>query len=187
MSKIGKKPIQIKEGTEVEIEGQNIKVKGEKGELFLKVRPEIRLIKKEGKIFVERTSDSKMAKSLHGLYRTLISNLIEGVSQGFQKQLQIHGLGFRATLQGEGEEQKLILQVGFSHPIEIKAPEGISFSISKNIITVSGIDKELVGRVAALIRKVKLPEPYKGKGIRYIDEVVRRKPGKAVVKIKGAV
>ncbi|MBL7150109.1 MAG: 50S ribosomal protein L6 [Candidatus Pacebacteria bacterium] len=179
MSRIGKKPILIPENVEVKIEGQKVIVKGPKGELSKEIRPEIKVEIKEGKILVSPQRETKQTKAFWGLTRTLLANATEGVTNGFEKKLQIEGLGFRANL----EEDNLVLKVGFTNPIKLKAPEGISFSIEKNIITVSGIDKELVGQVAAKARKVKPPEPYKGKGIRYLGEVVRKKVGKKVAAI----
>lgn len=176
MSRIGKKPILIPENVEVKIEGQKVIVKGPKGELSKEIRPEIKVEIKEGKILVSPQRETKQTKAFWGLTRTLLANAIEGVTVGFEKKLQIEGLGFRANL----EEDNLVLKVGFTNPIKLKTPEGIRFSIEKNIIIVSGIDKELVGQVAAKIRKVKPPEPYKGKGIRYLGEVVRKKVGKKV-------
>lgn len=186
MSKIGKKPIQIPDGVTVEILGSEIKAKGLKGENSLKIHPNIKVKKIENQIFVERVSDSENDKALHGLYRNLINNIIEGVSKGFKKQLEIHGLGMRASLEEKEGKQKLILSLGFSHPVEVEAPKGISFSVTRNVITVEGIDKQLVGETAAKIRSLKKPEPYKGKGIRYVGEIVRRKSGKASVKTGGA-
>ncbi|MDP2864504.1 MAG: 50S ribosomal protein L6 [bacterium] len=190
MSRIGKKPILIPENVEVKIEGQKVIVKGPKGELSKEIRPEIKVEIKDynppstlptkgeapRKILVSPQRETKQTKAFWGLTRTLLANAIEGVTVGFEKKLQIEGLGFRANL----EEDNLVLKVGFTNPIKLKTPEGIRFSIEKNIITVSGIDKELVGQVAAKIRKVKPPEPYKGKGIRYLGEVVRKKVGKKV-------
>lgn len=177
MSRIGKKPIEVPEQVEVKIEGNKVMVSGPKGELSQEIRPEIKVEKKEGKIFVLPKIETKKTKALWGLTRTLIFNMVKGVTQGYEKKLEIEGLGYRATVEGEN----LVLEVGFSHPVKIKAPEGIKFSVEKNVITVSGIDKELVGQIAAKIRKTKPPEPYKGKGIRYLGEVIRRKPGKKVV------
>lgn len=187
MSKIGKKPIEIKEGTEVKIDGNEVTVKGPKGQLSLKLPSEIKaeIIEKSGskQILLKRVSESKRSKAFHGLYRSLINNMIQGVNVGFEKKLEIHGLGFKASLSNTDDgRQKLILGVGFSHPVEFIPPSSINLSVSKNIITVSGIDKQLVGQVAASIRAIKPPEPYKGKGIRYAGERVRRKVGKAVVK-----
>lgn len=186
MSKIGKRPIKVPENVEVEIQEDKLRVKGPKGELYLKLHPQIKVEKREDHLLIKRGTESKQAKSLHGLFRNLINNLIIGVTEGYKKQLELIGLGFRASLAEEGGKQKLVLSLGFSHPLEVSTPEGIFFSITKNIITIEGIDKQLVGETAAKIRALKPPEPYKGKGIRYVGEVVRRKPGKAVVKMPGA-
>lgn len=181
MSRVGKKPISIPKGVEIKDEGQKINVKGPKGELSFEIHPEIKIKIEEEKISVLQPEKTKKNKSLWGLTRTLIANMIQGVTEGYEKKLAIEGLGYKAMLQ----ENDLILQVGFTHPVKIKASEGIGFLVEKNIITVSGIDKTLVGQVAAKIRKVKPPEPYKGKGIRYLGEVVRRKVGKKVVGTTG--
>lgn len=174
MSRIGKKPILIPEAAEVEIEGAKLIVKGPKGELQREVRPEIRVEKKDKEILVMPGKKTKRTPAFWGLTRTLIFNMLKGVTEGYEKKLEIQGIGYRANLEGKD----LVLELGFSHPVKIKKPEGIDFSVEKNIITVSGIDKELVGQVAAKIRKVRPPEPYKGKGIRYLGEEVRLKPGK---------
>jgi len=174
MSRIGKKPIEIPQGVEVKIEGQKVVVKGSKGELFQEVRPEIEVSVKEGKVFVTPKKETKGTNAFWGLTRALIANLIQGVTEGFERKLEIRGVGYRAALEGED----LDLKLGFSHPVKIKKPEGISFSIDKNIITVSGIDKQLIGEVAAKIRRIRPPDPYKGKGVRYLGEVVRKKEGK---------
>lgn len=175
MSRIGRKPILLLEGVKIEIAEQKIKISGPKGELSWQCHPKIKVVKEDNQILIQRQGNDKLACSLHGLTRRLIANMIEGVTNGFEKKLELKGVGYRATVQGE----KLVLAVGFSHPLEIEAPQGISFQVQKNIITVSGIDKQLVGQVAAEIRSKRKPEPYKGKGIRYLDEIVRRKPGKA--------
>ena len=177
MSRVGKKPILIPEGVEIKIERQKIIVKGPKGELSKEIRPEIKVETREGKIFVSPQKETKKTKALWGLTRALLANMIKGVTEGFEKKLEIEGIGFRASVEGED----LVLYVGFTHPIRIKALEGIKFSVEKNIITVSGADLEKVSQIAAKIRKVKPPEPYKGKGIRYVGEVVRRKVGKKAV------
>ena len=177
MSRVGKKPIQIPEGVDVKIEGSKVVIKGPRGELTLSVRPEIKVEVKEGKIFLTPQIETKKTKAFWGLTRALLSNMVKGVTEGFEKKLEIEGIGFRANLEGED----LVLNVGFSHPVKIKTPPSIKFSIEKNIITVSGIEKGLVGQVAAKIRKVRPPEPYKGKGIRYLGEQVRRKLGKKAV------
>lgn len=177
MSRIGKQPIQIPDGVEIKIEGQEISVKGPKGELKRIINPEIEAVKKDKEIIVSIKQESKKSKALWGLIRTLINNMVQGVVKEHEKKLEIQGVGYRANLEGED----LVLLVGYSHPVKIKRPEGINFTVEKNIITITGIDKELVGQIAAKIRKVRKPEPYKGKGIRYVGEVVRRKVGKKAV------
>ena len=177
MSRVGKKPILIPEGVEVKIDDSKITIKGPKGELQKEVRPEIKAEIKEGKILITVQKETKKTNAFWGLTRTLIFNMVKGTTEGYEKKLQIEGIGYRANLEGED----LVLQVGFSHPVKIKKEEGIKFSVEKNIITISGFDKELVGQIAAKIRKVRPPEPYKGKGIRYVGEEVRRKAGKKVV------
>jgi len=174
MSRIGKKPIEIPEAVEVKITGQQVNIKGAKGELSQVVRPEIKVEVKEGKIFVTCQIETKKSKALWGLTRALLQNMVKGVTEGYEKKLEIEGVGYRANLEG----QDLVLNVGFSHPVKIVAPQGIKFGVEKNIITVSGIDKGLVGQIAAKIRKVRPPEPYKGKGIKYVGEQIRRKVGK---------
>jgi len=181
MSRVGKKPISIPEGVEVKIEGQKVIVKGPKGELQKEIRPEIKVGVKENKIFVSPKIETKKTKTLWGLNRALVANMVKGINEGFEKKLEIEGLGYKATLEGND----LILSVGFSRPIKIKAPPQIKFQVQKDIITVSGIDKELVGQIAAKIKKVRPPEPYKGKGIRYMGEVIRRKAGKKVITTGG--
>ncbi len=174
MSRVGKKPILIPEGVEVKIENQNVNVKGPNGELSVNVRPEIKVEIKEDKIFIVPQVETKKTKAFWGLSRVLLSNMVFGVKEGYEKKLQIEGIGYRAALEGNN----LVLFVGFSHPVKIEAPAGIKFSIEKNIITVSGIDKGLVGETAAKIRRTQPPEPYKGKGIRYLGEIIRKKEGK---------
>lgn len=174
MSRIGKKPIEIIEGVEVKIDGQKVTVKGPRGELSQEVRPEIKVALEDKKIVVKPAKETKETKAFWGLTRALLSNMVKGVSEGYDKKLEIQGVGYRAAIQGED----IVLNIGFSHTVEIKAPEGIKLSVEKNIITVSGIDKGLVGEVAATIRRVRPPEPFKGKGIRYVGEQVRRKLGK---------
>jgi len=177
ISRVGKKPILIPESVEVKIEGEKVIIRGPKGELQKAVRPEIKVEVKENKILLSPQIKTKKTKAFWGLFRTLLFNMIVGVTEGFEKKLEIKGLGFKALKEGED----LLLSVGFTHPVEIKAPQGIKFSVEKSIITVSGIDKEKVSQIAAKIRKVKPPEPYKGKGIRYQGEIIRRKAGKKVV------
>jgi len=177
MSRIGKKPIKIPEGVQVKIEGDLVKISGPKGELSRKIRPEIKVEKKEGELQILPKINTKNTKAFWGLTRSLLANDIKGVTQGYEKKLVIEGLGYKAEVQGKD----LVLKVGFTHPVKIVPPEGIIFSVDKNVISVSGINKELVGQMAAKIRKVRPPEPYKGKGIKYLGEIVKRKPGKRVV------
>lgn len=175
MSRIGRKAIDIPPGVTVELNNGLVQVKGPKGILSQPLNPRLSLRIDNQKIIIERNSADKKVKALHGLTRTLINNMVIGVTQGFQKSLDIVGVGYRAALQGK----TLTLQIGYSHPINYKAPEGIDFQISqKNIIAVSGIDKQLVGQVAAQIRAFRKPDPYKGKGIKYLGEQIRRKAGK---------
>lgn len=175
MSRIGKKPIVIPDGVEVVIKDNVIEVKGPLGTLKRVLAPSMQIKQENKQILVLRASDSKLHRSLHGLTRTLIANMVEGITNGFQKTLEIRGTGYRVQL----KENALVLQLGFSHPVIVNPPEGISFQIpSPNRIMVKGIDKELVGQIAAQIRATKKPEPYKGKGIRYEGEWVRKKAGK---------
>lgn len=176
MSRIGKRPIDIPNKVTVTIDGQNIIVKGPKGELQ-RVLPGQVTVEQEGEtIRVLRRDESRVARQRHGLSRTLVANMVEGVSQGFQKRLEIQGVGYRAQVQG----RNLILNVGYSKPVEIVPPEGIQLAVENNTnVIVSGINKEIVGNTAAKIRGVRPPEVYKGKGIRYAGEMIRRKAGKA--------
>jgi large subunit ribosomal protein L6 len=180
MSRIGRQPVTVPSGVEVSIHGVHVQVKGPKGALERDVHPEMGLVLEDGSLRVERPSDERMHRSLHGLTRTLIANMVEGVTNGYEKRLEIVGVGYRAVLKG----QDLELSLGFSHTVPFAAPPGIEFEVpAPNRITVRGIDKQLVGQVAANIRKIRKPEPYKGKGIRYEGEYVRKKAGKAA---KGA-
>jgi len=182
MSRIGKKPITVPEGVEVKIEDDVIEVSGPLGRLTQKLFPRIRVTKKDGQIIVERLSDVKQCRALHGLARSLINNLIIGVTKGFKKELIITGMGYRANLEG----RVLNLQLGYTHPVKFSLPDGIDVKVEKQTqIVVSGRDKQLVGEVAAKIRRFRPPEPYKGKGIRYIDEQIKRKVGKAAA-VSGA-
>ena len=179
MSRIGKMPITILKEVKVELNNNRIKVSGERGTLEKNIHSDIQVKIEEDKIYVSRPSDSKFHRSLHGLSRALINNMVKGVSSGFEKILEIQGVGYRAVL----EDGKMVIQIGYSHPISIEPPKGIEFEVEKQkIIKVKGIDKQLVGETAAKIRLLRKPEPYKGKGIRYIDEVVRRKVGKTGAK-----
>jgi large subunit ribosomal protein L6 len=179
MSRIGKRPVPIPKGVTLAIDGQTVKVKGPKGELSRTVHPEMKLAMQEGRLTVARPSDETRHKALHGLTRTLIANMVEGVEKGYQKVLEIQGVGYKAELNKTG----LNVVVGYSHPVSYKAPEGITFAVANNtVVTISGPNKELVGQVAAEIRQIRPPEPYKGKGIRYQGERVRRKAGKTGAK-----
>lgn len=174
MTRIGKQPIHIPEKTEVDFQDDHVNVKGPRGELSRTVHGDVEISVSEGVVEVKPTSLSLRARALWGTYASHIRNMIEGVNKGFEKRLVIEGVGYRASVSGD----VLTLNVGFSHPVEKKIPEGIDVSVEKNTISISGIDKEHVGAFAAEIRAVRKPEPYKGKGIRYEDEVVRRKQGK---------
>lgn len=177
MSRIGKKSITIPEGVEVKVEGDLVMVKGPKGELKNQIRPEIKVEIKDKEIGLKPVILHKGTSALWGTFRSLINNMVEGVTKGFAKILEIEGVGYRANLEG----RDLVLSLGYSHPIKVKAPQGIEFKVEKNTITISGIDKQLVGQVAAEIREKRKPEPYKGKGIRYQGEVIRKKAGKKAV------
>jgi len=174
MSRIGKKPILIPSGVSVSPKEDGILVKGPLGELFLSIRPEIGLQIEDKKIRLIPKIQNKLTKSLWGLYRALIFNMIQGVSSGFEKKLELKGIGYKAELKGD----KVIFYLGFSHPLEFAIPSDIKIKIDKNIVSIFGIDKARVGQIAAKIRSFRPPEPYKGKGIRYVGEVVRRKVGK---------
>ncbi|MBW4468719.1 MAG: 50S ribosomal protein L6 [Pegethrix bostrychoides GSE-TBD4-15B] len=176
MSRIGKRPIPVPKNVTVTIAGQSVEVKGPKGELARTLPSEVEVLQEDGTILVNRRSESRPARQRHGLCRTLVANMVEGVSQGFQRKLEIQGVGYRAQVQG----RNLILSVGYSHPVQIEPPDGIQLAVENNTnVIVSGINKEIVGNIAAQIRAVRPPEPYKGKGIRYAGEMVRRKAGKA--------
>lgn len=182
MSRIGKLPVTIIEGAKVEVSGGSVKVSGPKGQLSLDIPKEIDVKVDENKVELKRKGDFKQVRALHGTFRSLINNMIKGVTTGWQKKLELVGTGFRAEVSGN----ILSLTVGFSHPVKIEAPAGITFKVEKNVVTVEGINREVVGQVAANIRAVRPPEPYKGKGIKYVDEVIRRKPGKAAAKAGSA-
>ena len=175
MSRIGNKPITVPEGIEVKLDGQKITVKGPKGTLEKNINENITVKLENNVITVTRPNDEKENKSLHGLTRTLINNMIQGVSNEYTKQLEINGVGYRAAKQGN----TLVLTLGYSHPVKMKEPAGITYEVpNPNSVIVRGIDKELVGQMAAEVRKQRLPEPYRGKGIKYVDEHIRRKEGK---------
>jgi large subunit ribosomal protein L6 len=176
MSRIGRLPIQIPSGVDIAIDGRRITVKGPKGTLTRELHPDMTVRQDDGSIVVERPTEQKVHKQLHGLTRTLVANMVEGVSNGYRKGLEISGVGYRAALVGT----KLQLNLGYSHPIEIDPPAGISFEVENPTrLAVVGIDKELVGEIAAKVRSTRKPEPYKGKGVRYAGERIRRKAGKA--------
>lgn len=176
MSRVGNQPIEIPSGVSVDIKGDAIQVKGPKGQLSQDRIPHVDVTLEDGKLIFKRTSEGKEAWAYHGLYRALVRNMVEGVSQGFSKKLEVIGIGFRADVKG----RKLVLHLGFSHPIEFEIPDGIDIQVDKNlVITVSGIDKQQVGHVAAVIRDFRKPDHYKGKGIRYQGEYVRLKAGKS--------
>jgi large subunit ribosomal protein L6 len=175
MSRIGKLPVAIPKGVDVEVAGQSVKVKGPRGELGLDVHPAMKVALEDGEIRVERPSDQKQHRALHGLTRALLANMVEGVTAGFSKTLEIVGVGYRAEVKGK----KLVLNLGFSHPIEYQPEGGVDVQCpSQTVVVVSGADKQKVGQAAAEIRAFRAPEPYKGKGIRYQGEHVRRKAGK---------
>jgi large subunit ribosomal protein L6 len=176
VSRIGKKPINVPKNVVIEINNNIVKVKGPKGELIQKLTEAVKLVQEESQLIVERISDSKAHRALHGLSRALLANMVEGVTQGFEKKLELVGVGYRAQMQGS----KLVINIGFSHLVEINPPVGIEFEVpAPTRINIKGIDKQLVGNTAAHIRAIRKPEPYKGKGIKYENEVIRRKVGKA--------
>jgi large subunit ribosomal protein L6 len=181
MSKIGKQPVEIPEGVTVEVSGQTVKTTGPKGTMERHLARGVKAEVKDNQILVSVGSASKQAKALHGTSRSLLNNDVVGVSKGWTKQLELVGTGFRADVAGS----TLNLTIGYSHPVKIEAPKGITFKVEKMLITVEGIDREVVGQAAADIRGARPPEPYKGKGIKYTDEVIRRKVGKAAAKTTG--
>ena len=179
MSRIGKKPVTVPQGVTLDLKGSEVAVKGPKGELRRSLHPEMQLALADGVLTVTRPSDEKKHKALHGLTRTLVQNMIDGVSKGFSKTLEIQGVGYKA----EAKPYGVNLIVGFSHPVKYEAPKGIKISVENNtVVKVEGADKEIVGQVAAELRAVRPPEPYKGKGVRYQGEQVRRKAGKTGAK-----
>ncbi|BBL79569.1 50S ribosomal protein L6 [Rubrobacter xylanophilus DSM 9941] len=176
MSRIGRAPVEVPGGVSVEISARSVKVRGPKGELTVPVGRGVSVREEDGKLFVERSSDAPQHRAMHGLTRSLLNNAVVGVTEGFAKTLQISGVGYRAQLQG----QNVVLQVGYSHPVTVEPREGIQLEVpNPTTIVVRGIDKQQVGQMAAEIRRVRPPEPYKGKGIRYEGEQIRRKVGKA--------
>ena len=176
MSRIGRLPIAVPSGVDVMIDGRQVTVKGPKGSLTRTLHPDMRVSQEDGSLVVTRPTEQKTHKQLHGLTRTLVNNMVVGVTDGYRKGLEITGVGYRAALSG----RKLTLNLGYSHPIEIDPPEGIAFEVENPTrLAVVGIDKELVGQIAAQVRATRKPEPYKGKGVRYAGEYIRRKAGKA--------
>ena len=177
MSRIGKKPIEIPQDVKVKIDGQVIHVRGPKGELEYALHPHVKIEQKENKLELTiKNTDDKFDKALWGTNRQMVANLIIGVSQGYSKQLEINGVGYKAELKGN----TLVLAVGYSHPINFKLPPNVTVNVEKNIITLQSINKQLLGETAASLRKIRKPEPYKGKGIKYVDEIIVRKAGKQV-------
>jgi large subunit ribosomal protein L6 len=176
MSRIGKKPILIPKGVEVKVDGDFVFVKGPKGELSVKIHSHVNIAVKENEISISvENPEIKDDKALWGLYGSLLRNMVAGVTSGFEKKLEINGVGYKVQSSGD----KLVLHLGFSHPVDFMIPKNISIVVDKNIISISGADKQLVGQTAASIRALKPPEPYKGKGIKYSDEIIKRKAGKA--------
>lgn len=180
MSRIGRAPITVPAGVEIKVaEGNTVTVKGPKGTLTQTFNPNMALSIEDGTLSVARPNDNKQNRALHGLTRTLVNNMVQGVTAGFSKELDVNGVGYRVSLDGK----KLVMNIGFSHPVIMEAPEGITLEVpNPNKIIVSGCDKQRVGQFAAEIREKRLPEPYKGKGIKYVDEVIRRKAGKTGAK-----
>jgi len=179
MSRLGRLPIELPEGTQAKKEDGFIVVKGPKGELKTKSTKLVNINISEKEILITIEDEkSKRQKSMWGLYRSLVNNMVVGVNEGYEKKLEVNGVGYKTEVRGK----VLVLNVGYSHPVEFDIPEGIEISVEANVITIKGIDKQLVGETAAQIRKVRKPEPYKGKGIKYIDEIIRRKAGKAAAK-----
>jgi large subunit ribosomal protein L6 len=175
MSRIGKNPIDIPAGVEVSVGASEIQVKGPKGSLTTPVDPAVEYKVEDGKVYVTRVDDSRRSRGQHGLRRTLLANCVDGVTKGFVKTLEVIGVGYKVSVQG----QKVVLNVGYSHPVEFDLPAGLEAKVEGSKLIIEGTDKQLVGEVAAQIRRVRPPEPYKGKGIKYIDEIIRRKAGKS--------
>ena len=181
MSRIGKQPVEVPNGVTIEINGSNVAVKGSKGELKKDFHKDMQIKLEENSLTVSRTGNSKQQRSLHGLTRNILKNMVEGVTKGFERKLEIIGIGYRAT----ANKNKITMTLGYSHPVEFIAPQGVEFKMDeekKNIITISGIDKQTLGEVAAKVRSFRPPEPYKGKGIKYMEERVVRKAGKSAAK-----
>ena len=181
MSRIGKAPIPVPQGVTVTVNGAEITVKGPKGQLKRNIRPELKVVQEDGKILVKRESDDRQVRSLHGLSRTLIANMVHGVTQGFTKNMDIVGVGYRAAVEGKN----LVMQLGYSHPVEIPIPEGVTVTVTKNVaMTITGYDRQVLGDFCAFVRDRRPPEVYKGKGVKYSNEKIRRKAGKAASKKK---
>ena len=182
MSRIGKKPVPIPAGVTVDLKDETLKVKGPKGELALTIHPKVTVSKNDSEIIVSvKHPDEKSERALWGLFRALINNMVVGVTTGFTKILEINGVGYKAASSGK----KLVLNLGFSHPIEMEVPPGLEAKVEKNVITITGSDRQAVGQFAAVVRSQRKPEPYKGKGIKYQDEIIRRKAGKVVKAVGG--
>jgi len=175
MSRIGKLPVIIVSGVTIVKEGPRIKISGPKGTLELEIPRQVGVKEEEGKLIVERKGGDKLSRALHGTIRSILDNAVKGVSEGWNKKMELIGTGFRAEVKGD----EMTLTLGFSHPVKVKAPEGVTFKVEKNVITVDGPDRAVVGQVCAEIRRLKPPEPYKGKGIVFVGEKIRRKAGKA--------
>jgi large subunit ribosomal protein L6 len=181
MSRVGKKPVIIPSGVTISRKDSTLTVTGPKGSLNLEIHPKIDIVVSEKEILIDvKNKENKKERALWGLFRALVQNLADGVTKGFEKKLEVNGVGFKVAIQGT----KLVMSLGFSHPVEIEIPKDLTLTLDKNIITITGADKQRVGQFAAEIRELKKPEPYKGKGIKYIDEVIVRKAGK-VVKVVG--
>lgn len=177
MSRVGKKPVVIPSGVTAEVKGELLTVKGPKGTLNIEIHPKVKIeVGAEGLTVDVAHKENKQEKALWGLFRSLAQNLVTGVTTGYSKKLEVNGVGFKVAAQG----RKLVMSLGFSHPVEVEAPEGVEVAVEKNVITISGADKQKVGQFAANVRALKVPEPYKGKGIKYDDEVILRKAGKVV-------
>ena len=175
MSRIGKLPIEIPKGVTVNVSGQSVTVKGPKGQLALMAHPSVNVATEGNEVVCTRREETQEGRAAHGLVRASVANMVNGVSTGFQRKLEINGVGYRAEVSGK----KLVLQLGYSHPVEYQLPDGITAVVEKNVLTLSGIDKQLLGATAAKVRSFRPPEPYKGKGIKYAEETILRKVGKA--------
>jgi large subunit ribosomal protein L6 len=175
MSRVGKKPIPIPKGVSVTVGGETVTVKGPKGELKMELHPAVKVTTENGELVCTRADDSRLSRAAHGLVRANTANMVRGVSEGFQRKLEINGVGYRAEVAGK----KLTLQLGYSHPIDFPLPDGITAAVEKNVLTLSGIDKQALGLCAAKVRALRPPEPYKGKGVKYVEETILRKVGKA--------